>query len=163
MGHIPRPVSALLVKEGLHIQGPQVTLWAQECLQAGAGEELPQQCLVLLSGPLEVLLHTAKAAPRPCCHWPQHGLRGLSADLLRPLARGQKEPGRGSRDTMSPPVPALLGWPGPGPGPSRAHLPRQVRLDSPPTGPACSCAAHAEVKTPAGDAPAAGPRRPVGP
>lgn len=55
----------------------------------------------------------------------------LSADLLRPLARGQKEPRQGSQETMSPPVPALLGWPGPGPGPSRAHLPRQVRWTHP--------------------------------
>lgn len=67
-GHTPPPVTARLVQKRLHVQGPRVTVRAQERLQVGAQEELPQQRLILLPDVLQVLLRAAKAAPESHRH-----------------------------------------------------------------------------------------------
>lgn len=49
------------VESGLHVQEPWVTLRHHNCPQVVAGEELPQQGLILLSGVFKVFLQAAKS------------------------------------------------------------------------------------------------------
>lgn len=94
MGPIPLPVTTLIVEERLHVQRPQVTLRAQERLQVGAGKELPQQCLVLLTGVLKVILHTAKVATlSPAGPWHPGTVLVARASLQEPARQeGQPNP-----------------------------------------------------------------------